>query len=348
MAEEKGLILKEELAVVKPLVDPDQAVMMWKEYEALKSKLVDKERDVQVIEGKEWLKKSFWRKLDKCFRLDLQLISEKEEYRKIVVRPEVKKYKTKDGKWYSKTVYRVIGMYPMNFDVKKQITLQPKDEIHVDIVFSVIYRAIAPNGQFVDGDGHCSLWEKGYPNTYHNAKSTAHTRAKNRAISDLVGGGEVSAEEITGDPAEGTETLPPVIDLPPEPEENRTQPKNPPPTKKQETTKSEMTQSHKRKIFALLKQAQVERDDMKSFIDFTMAGAKNKKDRAKHIIESFNEWLGMWKELREYGVIKDEELPQFTEWLATTDKIADIKAVRENLVSIVEEYLKATKQDKGE
>ena len=30
----------------------------------------------------------------------------------------------------------------------------------------------------------------------HDVYATAHTRAKNRAISDLVGGGEVSAEEM--------------------------------------------------------------------------------------------------------------------------------------------------------
>jgi hypothetical protein len=38
--------------------------------------------------------------------------------------------------------------------------------------------------------------EKGRKNTLHNTRSTAETRAFNRAVSNLVGGGEVSAEEV--------------------------------------------------------------------------------------------------------------------------------------------------------
>jgi hypothetical protein len=38
----------------------------------------------------------------------------------------------------------------------------------------------------------------------HNLIATAETRAKNRAISDLVGGGEVSAEELGFDLDEAT------------------------------------------------------------------------------------------------------------------------------------------------
>lgn len=64
--------------------------------------------------------------------------------------------------------------------------------------YSVIYRAIAPNGATMDGDGFCSTSELSAPtNTEHNCRARAHTRAKNRAISDLVGGGEVSADELT-------------------------------------------------------------------------------------------------------------------------------------------------------
>src|SRR5690348_3943230 len=62
------------------------------------------------------------------------------------------------------------------------------------IRYSVTYRAIAPNGQSMEGDGLCDSNEFGP--TEHNVRAKAHTRAKNRAISDLVGGGEVSAEEL--------------------------------------------------------------------------------------------------------------------------------------------------------
>lgn len=65
-----------------------------------------------------------------------------------------------------------------------------------------VYRAAHPNGQTQDGDGYCSVDEKRFANwkgrqkLENDLRATATTRAKNRAISDLVGMGEVSAEEI--------------------------------------------------------------------------------------------------------------------------------------------------------
>lgn len=65
-----------------------------------------------------------------------------------------------------------------------------------------VYRATAPNGQSQDGDGYCSADEPRFQNERgrqkleNDMRATATTRAKNRAISDLVGMGEVSAEEM--------------------------------------------------------------------------------------------------------------------------------------------------------
>ncbi|MDQ3646984.1 MAG: hypothetical protein M3433_00070 [Actinomycetota bacterium] len=63
-------------------------------------------------------------------------------------------------------------------------------------------RAVAPNGQYGDGDGYCSADEvrfkswRGRQKLENDLRATATTRAKNRSIADLVGMGEVSAEEI--------------------------------------------------------------------------------------------------------------------------------------------------------
>jgi len=65
-----------------------------------------------------------------------------------------------------------------------------------------IARAIAPNGQRQDADGYCSVDESrftgkgGRQKLENDLRATATTRAKNRAIADLVGMGEVSAEEM--------------------------------------------------------------------------------------------------------------------------------------------------------
>jgi hypothetical protein len=63
--------------------------------------------------------------------------------------------------------------------------------------YSVIYRAIAPGGAYADGDGAVMVSEKhGNSGTVHNVRGHAHTRARNRAISNLCGFGEVSSDEI--------------------------------------------------------------------------------------------------------------------------------------------------------
>jgi hypothetical protein len=65
--------------------------------------------------------------------------------------------------------------------------------------YAIVVRAVAPNGASMQGDGMC--WSSEKPTaqrTRHNVRAHAYTRATNRAISNLVGGGEVSAEEMQG------------------------------------------------------------------------------------------------------------------------------------------------------
>lgn len=56
--------------------------------------------------------------------------------------------------------------------------------------------ATAPNGRSSVGVGLASRHDRKFNNPEHDIPATAHTRAKNRACSDLFGLGEVSAEEI--------------------------------------------------------------------------------------------------------------------------------------------------------
>ena len=73
------------------------------------------------------------------------------------------------------------------------------DDGSENYVYSVVYRASAPSGASCTGDGTCEAAEKSKGRmkaTEHNVCSHAHTRALNRAISNLVGFGEVSAEEV--------------------------------------------------------------------------------------------------------------------------------------------------------
>jgi len=68
--------------------------------------------------------------------------------------------------------------------------------------------AKAPNGRVSQGVGICDSKERKFAHLEHDVYATAHTRAKNRAISDLVAGGEVSAEEMEREYREAVVSVP--------------------------------------------------------------------------------------------------------------------------------------------
>lgn len=63
-------------------------------------------------------------------------------------------------------------------------------------VWRIKVEVAAPNGRTAVGVGACDSTERKFAHAEHDVYSTAHTRAKSRAISDLVAGGALSAEEI--------------------------------------------------------------------------------------------------------------------------------------------------------
>lgn len=77
-----------------------------------------------------------------------------------------------------------------------------RDENGTIVRASMIVRATHPNGRSEEGDGACSIDEprfanpRGRRNAEHDVRGTARTRARNRAIADLIGFGQVSAEEM--------------------------------------------------------------------------------------------------------------------------------------------------------
>lgn len=80
----------------------------------------------------------------------------------------------------------------------------------------VTVRATAPDGRMADGVGSFDVKERPSKKPEHDGLAQAYTRARNRAVMDLIGMGEVSAEEMTNGGAEGDsgDTLPygPVAD----------------------------------------------------------------------------------------------------------------------------------------
>jgi hypothetical protein len=148
--------------VLRPL-DPDTLLQSFEEYQDLLQRLLTND-DWQGKPNQRgsFVKKKGWRKIATAFDLDVTVIP---------------------------------GMSKIE-----------RNENGAPIRAEVWMRAIAPSGRTMDGDGYCSVTEprfadaRGRQKLENDLRATATTRAKNRAISDLIGMGDVSAEEVDATP----------------------------------------------------------------------------------------------------------------------------------------------------
>lgn len=98
--------------------------------------------------------------------------------------------------------------FALAFNITDEIVKETK-EIHEQtgtITWTIHVRASAPSGRSCIGVAKCTTTEKTFSHPDHDSYATAHTRAKNRAISDLIGSGEVSAEEMAAQDANAKAT----------------------------------------------------------------------------------------------------------------------------------------------
>jgi hypothetical protein len=114
--------------------------------------------------------------------------------KKVLRQGDIHTIKTKEGNrsYIKKSGWRIIATV---FNITDSIISKERivDGANITWIFEV--KASAPNGRSATGIASCSTDERKFSKS-SDVMATAHTRAKNRAISDLVGAGEVSAEEI--------------------------------------------------------------------------------------------------------------------------------------------------------
>lgn len=124
------------------------------------------------------------------------VVVQESDYARVPRRVKVK------GRWVTEYVdapkrsaFRKLARF---YNVCTEITEKTKER-HGDGSYSWHYtvRASARNGVYTEGDGSCTSTEK-VDMREHDVRATAHVRAENRAISGLLGFGQVSAEEFTG------------------------------------------------------------------------------------------------------------------------------------------------------
>lgn len=91
--------------------------------------------------------------------------------------------------------------------VEQEKTIREDDSFY----WRVVTMVTAPNGRTSVGVGICDSNERKFAHSEHDVYSTAHTRSKNRAISDMIAGGVVSAEEMSNVPREEKNTLKKIV-----------------------------------------------------------------------------------------------------------------------------------------
>jgi hypothetical protein len=171
-----------EFSVVRALVDPDQALARWNEYQGLVQKIIGA-TDIQSFseqgKKKSFIKRSGWAKLGTYYGISVSMISER-------------LFHKHDPKICLRAVMpdKYDGVVDCNCPI---------------VGARYVVRATAPNGRTVEQIGLATFNEQNvkYTRVEHDLASKAYTRAYNRAISSIVGAGEVSAEEArsTGEAA---------------------------------------------------------------------------------------------------------------------------------------------------
>lgn len=177
--------VSERQDIVRP-VDIEKILEMFEDYEDLKSELLVDE-DIQKGDGGgRFIKKSGWRKIATAFNLDVEIIDHLREVSDGVIRYTVKaRARAPNGK--IATAIAMAQSSEPNFteivkwenktdDVEREEFVEDPEIVRVEGA----YRRLKPVKELNE----------------HDIITLAATRAKNRAISDIVGGGELSAEEI--------------------------------------------------------------------------------------------------------------------------------------------------------
>jgi len=97
-------------------------------------------------------------------------------------------------RYIKRSGFRKIAVY---FGLSDRLLEQERvDREDGSFYWRIVVEVEAPNGRVSTGVGACDSRERRFAHVEHDVYATAHTRAKSRAISDMVAGGAVSAEEM--------------------------------------------------------------------------------------------------------------------------------------------------------
>lgn len=168
------------VGILRPAGSLDQIAEAFKEYQRVCEKILNQD-DYQTYEGKPRKKKSAWRKLATAFNVSTKKVAEN------IIRDSTGHVLSAQFTMQAFTpsrIWEAVGYCEIN----EKCCASAKGQECRKRAWKGHY--CCQNG--CDGRKHWS-----HPD--HDILSTAQTRATNRAIADLIGCGEVSAEELTDD-----------------------------------------------------------------------------------------------------------------------------------------------------
>jgi len=169
-------------SLVRPVEDIKEVAKLYKQFEEIKSELLTK-GDTTAIQGNIHVNKSGWRKIATAFNLSVEIVDQELWEEDGIVKARVIARATAPNGKTSTEVAMCASNESNHMEAgKPDDGSEPED--HPD---------------YLKVDGKWRRLKDPREVNEHNILATAATRAKNRAISDCVGGGEVSAEEIKAD-----------------------------------------------------------------------------------------------------------------------------------------------------
>ena len=126
-----------------------------------------------------------------------------QDLKRRLISPETDVVKIANRPYILKSGWRKLAFA---FNLKDEIVREEKEERpDGEVIYRIWTKVTAPNGRYVMAVGCASSKERKFTHEAHDPYALAHTRSKNRAISDIIGLGEVSAEEMFGVEVEKTE-----------------------------------------------------------------------------------------------------------------------------------------------
>jgi len=169
---------QEQAGLVKPVMSVEQAVEIWEQYQSLKERLLTDDDYIYYV---HYMAKVQGRLKERSTGFKRKELAEAFAQK---VNGYIEKRIKKSG---ARKLARFFGLTLGRVDEKIE---RLSDQLYV-VSFTI--EIFHPHGTRMVGVGSCSSDEY---DSYHDVRATAFTRALNRAILDLVGFGEVSAEEV--------------------------------------------------------------------------------------------------------------------------------------------------------